>query len=138
MRTMSGQSPDLQHASMPQGYDAGAYQQPTPYGGVGFGLGGSQAGGGQGMGMSMMGTPMGGNMMGGGMTGPGGGMGLGGMGSMTRGMAFGQPQQSMPMGTMPGMAGMAGMGAMGGMGGMGMGMGQPGLVEVPFSLPETL
>jgi hypothetical protein len=145
---MYNHSPTDQHA-MPQGYDAGTYQQPgqTSYGGIGFGLGGHDMGGrgqGQGMGnMSMMGMPMGGmggmgmggNMMGGGAMGPGGGMG--GMGSMSRGMAFGQPQQAHPMmGGMGHMGQMSGMGQMGGMGqmsGMGMGaMGQSGFVEVPF------
>jgi hypothetical protein len=140
MVTMYNHSPMNQH-SMPQGqgYDAGAYQQPTPYGGIGFGLGGGghdMGGGGQGMGMGQMsmmggqmgGMGMGGNMMGGGAMGPG--VGLGGLGSMSRGMAFGNPQQTSHL-----MAGMqaGGMGAMGGMGGMGnMGkgaMGQSGFVE---------
>jgi hypothetical protein len=62
--------------------------------------------------------------------GPGGGMG--GMGSMSRGMAFGNPQQTSHI--MAGMnaGGMGAMGPMGGMGGMGMGMGamgQSGFVE---------
>lgn len=114
MVTLFGASPQGQHAGLGQmGYDMGAYQQPgTAYGGVGFGLSG-YAGGGGGAGalggemgaMSMMGTPMGGmggmggmgpgmggNMMGGGPMGPG--AGLGGMGSMSRGLAFGLPQQA--------------------------------------------
>lgn len=106
MVSLFGASPAAQHAGLGQmGYDMGAYQQPaTAYGGIGFGLSG-QAGAGQGAdmgGMSMMGSPMGGgmgmgvgmgqNMMGGGPMGPG--SGLGGMGSMSRGLAFGLPQQA--------------------------------------------
>ena len=152
MVSLFGASPP-QHAGQglgqgQMGYDMGAYQQPaTPYGGMGFGLGG-QAGAGQGAemggGMSMMGSPMGQgmglgvgmgmgqgmgmgmgqNMMGGGPMGPGAGMG--GMGSMSRGLAFGLPQQA--NGLISQMQG--GMGQMqgGGMGQMQGGMGQSGYV----------
>ena len=143
MVTMYNHSPMNQN-SMPRGYEAGAgaYQQPTPYGGIGFGLGGGghdMGGGGQGMGpMNMMGGQMGGmgmggggSMMGGGAMGPGGGMG--GMGSMSRGMAFGNPQQTSQMMTGMSAGGMGAMGPMGGMGGMGMGMGAMG----QFGFVET-
>ena len=104
----------MMHGGGQGGYEMSAYQQPmqqaTPYGGVGFGLGGAGPTGPT-AGMSMMGIPLGGGMP---------GMGLGGMGMP--GM--------MGMSGMRGM-GMNGMGAMGGMGMAGMGaMEMPGMGEM--------